>query len=57
MMKQNGINYLLLGIGLFLTFISHDTHMRLGLDFGLEHSIHRLIGVMLIGYSALKIMD
>lgn len=35
-------------VGLAYLFLPHATHIALGIDFGLEHMVHNIIGVVLL---------
>ncbi|MDP3026222.1 MAG: hypothetical protein Q8N63_00830 [Nanoarchaeota archaeon] len=51
------IGIILLLIGAFYALLSHTTHISSGLDFGLTHNVHIIIGIiaLIIGVIVLLI--
>ena len=43
--KIETITWILIAIGLVYTLLPHSLHMQYGIDFGLQHSTHLMIGV------------
>jgi len=47
------IGIILLLVGLFYVLAPHTLHMSTGLGFGLEHTMHQILGVVLIVIGAI----
>lgn len=46
MTKENKwVGWILVVVGLAYTLLPHSFHMRYGIDFGLTHNMHGIIGV------------
>ena len=53
MSKQQTFEYVLLIIGLYFALLDHNIHQKYFLG-NLEHSVHLMIGYVLIGYVVYK---
>ena len=45
MAKIKPLTWILIAVGLVYLLLPHTTHIQYGIDFGLEHSTHTLIGI------------
>ncbi len=45
MAKIKTLTWILIAVGAVYILLPHTTHLAYGIDFGLEHKVHQMIGI------------